>query len=182
MAFLEFLLNKKSKSKIKLVLKIKIMQMKIIGMGIIVSLVLISSQKIAAQKPPSNLPPNAIAATTNGYSMTAKINGKEYKAAFMMPPEETEQIVGFYNGDKYIGLPYDKKYFVVGKKISFSDHHVDLTTNDDVKVWDGSKGEMEITKVTGDWVEGKFYFTGYSYDNKKSIEVTNGFFRISLKK
>ncbi len=53
--------------------------------------------------------------------MTAKINGKDCKASFMMPPDKTGQIVGFYNGDKYIGLPYHKKYFVVGKKISFSD-------------------------------------------------------------
>ena len=99
-----------------------------------------------------------------------------------MPPDKTMQIFGFYNGDKYIGLPYNKKYFIVGKKIEFSDHNADLTTNDDVQVWNGRDGEMEITKVNGKWVEGKFFFTGYSYDNKKTIEVTDGFFRIATDK
>jgi hypothetical protein len=100
----------------------------------------------------------------------------------MMPPEDAEQIVGFYNGDKYIGLPYQKKYFVTGNKISLSDQNADLTTNDNVQVWNGRKGEMEITKVNGNWVEGKFFFTGYSYDNKHTIEVNNGFFRIPMPK
>lgn len=127
------------------------------------------------------LPPSSIPAT-GGYTMTAKINGKIVKAHSMMPPDKTIQIVGFYDGDKYIGLPYNKKYFVVGKKIEFSDHNADLTTNDEVQVWNGREGEMEITKVNGKWVEGKFSFTGYSYDNKKTIKVTDGFFRIATDK
>ena len=129
-----------------------------------------------------SLPPDAIPVTPTGYFMTAKINGKDCKASFMMPADKTEQIVGFYSGDKYIGLPYQKKYFVAGTKISFSDVHADLTSKDDVQVWSGRKGEMKITKVTGKWAEGEFFFTGYSYDNKKTIEVTNGFFRIALDK
>jgi hypothetical protein len=51
--------------------------------------------------------------------MTAKINGKDCTATFMMPADETGQIVGFYSGDRYIGLPYDKSFFVVGKKNFF---------------------------------------------------------------
>jgi hypothetical protein len=137
---------------------------------------------MAQKRNSSELPPSAIAVAPGGYTMTAKINGKDYTATFMMPADETGQIVGFYNGDKYIGLPYDKSYFVVGNKISFEDHNADLTTNDDVQVWSGRKGEMEITKVNGKWAEGKFYFTGYSYDNKKTILVMNGFFRIAIGK
>jgi hypothetical protein len=159
------------------------MMRKIIILSTTIILFFSTAQKSVAQKNGSNgLPANAIATSTSGYSMTAKINGKDCKASFMMPADETEQIVGFYSGDKYIGLPYDRKYFVAGKKISFSDQNADLTTNDDVQVWNGRKGEMVITKVTGKWAEGTFFFTGYSYDNKKSITVTNGFFRIAFGK
>ena len=155
---------------------------KLLALAITGFVVFASAGKGNAQNRNSNeLLPGAIPAT-GGYTMTAKINGKIVKAHSMMPPDKTMQIVGFYNGDKYIGLPYNKKYFVVGKKIEFSDHNADLTTNDDVQVWNGREGEMEITKVNGKWVEGKFFFTGYSYDNKKTIEVTDGFFRIALDK
>ncbi|MDP4259318.1 MAG: hypothetical protein Q8937_13905 [Bacteroidota bacterium] len=129
----------------------------------------------------ATLPPGAIPVTAGGASMTAKINGKACTAHAMMPPDQAGEIVGFYDGDKYIGLPYKKRNMVAGKKINFSDENADLTTHDRVQVWGGRKGEMEITKVAGQWVEGKFFFTGYSYDNKQTIEVTNGFFRIQLK-
>jgi hypothetical protein len=156
---------------------------KFLALTITVILVFASAGKSDAQNhTPNGLPPGAIPATAGGYSMTAKINGKDCKASYMMPADKTGQIVGFYSGDKYIGLPYHKKYFVVGKKFSFSEENADLTTNDDVGVWNGRKGEMEITKVNSNWVEGKFFFTGYSYDNKKKIEVTDGFFRIALDK
>lgn len=154
-------------------------------LALVVTIILVFAFVIksdAQNRNSTGLPPGVIPVTAAGYTMTAKINGKECKALFMMPADKTGQIVGFYNGDKYIGLPYNKKYFVVGKKIKFSEHNADLTTNDDVQVWNGRKGEMEITKVNGKWVEGKFSFTGYSYDNKKTIEVTDGFFRIATDK
>ena len=155
---------------------------KLLALVITDFLVFAPAGKIDAQNhTPNDLPPGAILTSAAGYSMTAKINGKACKAYFMMPPDKAEQIVGFYNGDKYIGLPYQGKDFVAGNKIYFANAHTILTTNDDVQVWDGRKGEMEITKVTDTYAEGKFFFTGYSYDNKKTIEVTNGFFRILLR-
>ena len=145
-------------------------------------LIVASVQKMCAQKTGLNgLPQGAVPATTNGFTMTAKINGKAIKAHAMMPPEKAGEIVGFYDGDKYIGLPYYKRNMVAGNKFNFSSENADLTTNDDTQVWNGRKGEMEITKVSGGWVEGRFFFTGYSYDNKKTIEVTEGFFRIQVK-
>jgi len=156
---------------------------KLLSLAIAGILVFASPGKSDAQNhDPNGLPPGAIPATTGGYFMTAKINGKACKAHAMMPLDKAGEIVGFYDGDKYIGLPYHKKDLVVGKKISFSDENADLTSNDEVQVWNGRKGEMEITKVNGNWAEGKFFFTGYSYDSKKKIEVTNGFFRIALDK
>jgi hypothetical protein len=145
-------------------------------------LLLGSSEKILAQKTSlTGLPQGAIPATLGGFTMTAKINGKPCRAHAMMPPGKAGEIVGFYEGDKYIGLPYSKANMLTGKKINFGDENADLTTNDNVQVWNGRKGQMEITKVTGQWVEGKFYFTGYSYDNKKTINVADGFFRILLR-
>lgn len=141
----------------------------------------LTEQSSAQNHSLKGLPPTVILVTTGGYNMTAKINGKDCKAFAMMPPDKAEQIIGFYDGDKYIGLPYHKNAFVTGKKIYFSNENADLTTNDKVEVWNGRKGEMEITKVTATYIEGKFFFTGYSYDNKKTIEVSNGFFRILLK-
>jgi len=141
-----------------------------------------SIQKSIAQKSILNgLPPGAVVAASNGFTMTAKLDDKAIKANAMMPPDKAGEIVGFYDGDKYIGLPYNKESMVAGKKTDFTNGNATLTTNDATQVWNGRKGEMEITKVTGQWIEGKFSFTGYSYDNKKSIEVTDGFFRIPVK-
>ena len=128
-----------------------------------------------------NLPAGAVRTTVSGYTMRAKINGKLCTASFMMPPESAEQIVGFYDGDKYFGLPYNKKNFIAGNKLSFDDANADLTTNDEVQVWNGRDGIMEITSVNASWVEGKFFFTGHSYDAKHTITVTEGFFRIPVK-
>jgi len=49
-----------------------------------------------------------------------------------------------------------------------------------VAIWGGRKGEMEITKVDDKWVEGEFYFTAIASETDKTMEVTEGFFRISI--
>jgi hypothetical protein len=51
--------------------------------------------------------------------------------------------------------------------------------NDDVVIYGGNTGEMEITKADGNWAEGKFFFT-CSGSTDKTVSVTDGFFRISL--
>jgi len=50
--------------------------------------------------------------------------------------------------------------------------------NHDEGMWVGLKGEMEITKVADNWVEGKFFFTGKNSESSKIVEVTDGVFRI----
>ncbi len=126
----------------------------------------------------------AMATSDDGWNMKAKINGKDYSAYSVWLPEGEHEIVGFYDGDKYIGLNYHPKDLVVGNKLSFSDLNAVLTTDDSVGIRSGNKGELEITKADGKWIEGKFFFTADSYDAKKSktIEVTNGFFRIGANK
>jgi hypothetical protein len=126
--------------------------------------------------------PGTIATKENGWSMKAKINGKQWTAASMMPPDAAGRIIGYYN-DEYIGLPYDRRSLVVGKRITFGENNaVDLATNDDVGMWGGRKGEMEITKVDDNWAEGKFFFTGSTSTSPKTVDVSDGSFRISLEK
>ncbi|MCW3091466.1 MAG: hypothetical protein JWP81_2535 [Ferruginibacter sp.] len=122
--------------------------------------------------------PGGIPTTAGGWTMTAKIKDKNWTANSIMPPEAAGRIVGDDNGVS-ISLPYDRRDMVPGKKTTFShDNAVDLMTNDEVGLWGGYSGEMEVTKVDNEWAEGKFFFTGASDDKK--IEVTEGVFRISM--
>jgi hypothetical protein len=128
------------------------------------------------------LMPGTIATSPGGYAMKARLNGKDWVAVSMMPQEASGRIVGYRNGE-YIGLPYDRRYLVVGKTIKFGDNQaVDLATNDDVGIWGGRKGEMQITKVDDTSAEGTFFFTASSSRTTKTVEVTDGSFRILLGK
>ena len=124
--------------------------------------------------------PGGIPTTEGGWTMKAKIDGKDWVANSIIPPDIAGRISGD-NGSESIGLPYDRRDIVVGEKTKFSETNaVDLMTHDDVGIWGGRKGEMEITKVDNNWAEGKFFFTGSTSRSDKTIEVTDGFFRISM--
>jgi hypothetical protein len=121
--------------------------------------------------------PGTVATSESGYYMKATINGKEWTASEMMPPERPSRIIG-YNNKESISLPYDRRDMVVGNKTNFKNSAVDLMLNDDVGIWGGHSGEMEITKVDDKSAEGKFYFTADGLQSDKKMEVTNGVFRI----
>jgi hypothetical protein len=124
--------------------------------------------------------PGGIATTAGGWTMTAKVAGTKWSANSLMPPDAAGRIVGDNDGIT-ISLPYDRREMVVGKKNEFSQNNaVDLFTPDGIGIWGGYAGQMEITKVDGDWVEGTFFVTGSSDDPNKKLEVTDGFFRISM--
>jgi len=126
--------------------------------------------------------PGAVPTTATGYMMNAKRDGKYWSATSMMPPDAAGRIIGYNNGE-YIGLPYNSRGLVVGKKEVFGeDNAVDLATNDKESIWGGRKGEMEITKLGDDWAEGKFFFTAIGSRSGKTMEITEGFFRIPLVK
>ena len=126
--------------------------------------------------------PGGIPTTEAGWTMKAKIDGKDWVANSIMPPDLAGRISGDNNGES-IGLPYNRKNIIVGEKTKFSENNaVDLMTHDDVGIWGGRKGEMEITKVDDNWAEGTFFFTGSTSSSGKTIEVTDGFFRISMAK
>jgi hypothetical protein len=124
--------------------------------------------------------PDSIPTTQGGFTMTAKINGKDWKATAMMPPDRAGLIFGENNGES-ISLPYyDKRSFLANTKTKLDG--VEMRLNDDVSLWTAKTGEMEITKVNDNWAEGKFFFTASGFQSDKTIEVTDGFFRISLAK
>ena len=127
--------------------------------------------------------PDGIPTTAGGWKMTAKINGREWTANSIMPLEATGRIIGDNSGESF-GFPYDRRDMEVGHKEIFGQHNnVQISTIEDgeIEYWDGFKGEMEITKLERDWVEGKFFVTGKrTTDSSKTVEITDGFFRISI--
>lgn len=126
--------------------------------------------------------PGSVATSLNGYYMKCKIDGKDWVADSMMPADATGRILGYYN-KAYISFPYNRRDMVPGKKIKISTNRaVDFVNNTD-GICGGTIGQMNITKADDNWAEGNFFFTVTScLDNpNKKIEVTSGFFRISLK-
>ena len=140
------------------------------------------AKKLAKQEKAllEELTPGSIPTAEGGWMMKAKIKGKDWQASSMMPTEATGRIIGS-RGKESISLPYDRRYLVSGQIIKFSDHQaVDIFLDDEVGIWGGRKGQMEITKVDGKWAEGKFYVTGSTLKGDKTVEVTEGVFRVSL--
>lgn len=138
------------------------------------------AKKLAGQIQ-SAVTPGTIPTKDGGWTMKAKIKDENWVAVSMMPATVAGRIIGYFNNE-YISLPYNRRYLYVGNKIKFSESNaVDLAVNDDIGLYGGRKGEMEITKVDDNWAEGKFYFTGSTVrGSTKTVEVTDGFFRISL--
>ena len=126
--------------------------------------------------------PGGIPTTEGGWTMKAKIDGKDWVATSIFPPDRAGLIAGDNNGES-ISLPYyDRRNFLANKIKKLGDGHdaVDMRLNDDIVLWSASKGEMELTKVDDNWAEGKFSFTAKGFQSDKTIEVTDGFFRISI--
>ena len=138
---------------------------------------------IAEKNAIETLKPGTIAATTGGWTMTAKIDGRDWKATSLMSPEAAGRYIGYYK-DEYIGLPrFEQKYAQLGKKIIFKEGNaVDLSVSGDDNFYGGYSGEMEITKLNGDWLEAKFHFTATSHGSDRTIRVTDGFYRIQYGK
>lgn len=121
-----------------------------------------------------------------GYSMSAKINGKEWTANAMYPTntDDSKRIMAENNGVS-IGftLGIDWQNMAPGNERKFTGNNVaDVSTNDEVGTWDGNKGEVIITKVENGWAEGTFHFTATSFNSDKTLQVTDGKFRFQLPK
>ena len=126
--------------------------------------------------------PGTMATTTGGWTMTATVDGKAWKAGSIMPPAAAGRIIGYFGKTNYIGLPaFEKRYAKVGSKRDFSkEQGVDILQEGENSVYQISTGSMEITKMNGDWAEGTFHFTLSTTDGSKKVTVTDGFLRVQL--
>jgi hypothetical protein len=136
-------------------------------------------EKAAAIK--EAIKPGTIAATSNGFTMNAKINGSYWVASSMVPPDAAGRIVGYYK-KQYIGLPYNKTSIATGKKIILNEDEAADIFLDDGCLYPLTKGEIEIIKVDGSWAEGKFFFTTSCSSINKVVKIKDGFFRIPFTK
>jgi hypothetical protein len=126
--------------------------------------------------------PGTIPTKADGYTMRAKINGKEWTAVSMMPLQAADRVIG-YRGDSYIGFGLRARSATVGKPIAFSENNAaDLSIEGDDAFWGGRTGEMVITKMDAQWIEGTFRFTATSQSSgsSKKVEVTDGVFRAAM--
>ena len=87
-----------------------------------------------------------------------------------------------YQGGSYLGFALNLREVRVGKKIELNEDNAADLSLDGVEggMWGGRKGEVVITKVDEQWIEGTFYFTGDSHSTKKIVAVTEGFFRVAM--
>ncbi|MET0463219.1 MAG: hypothetical protein ABW007_08690 [Chitinophagaceae bacterium] len=136
------------------------------------------TQKAIAAARPGTVPTNA-----GSWTLTATMDGKNWKAESMYPPDEAARIIG-YIGNSYISLPNIQRQFAkVGeKKLLGENNAVDVNIDGDPAFYAGKNGEMVITKMEGDWIEGTFFFTATSSSSSKKIVVTNGFFKVKYTK
>ncbi|MCE7065100.1 hypothetical protein [Dyadobacter sp. CY326] len=119
--------------------------------------------------------PGTVKTTSGGWTMTAKVNGKQWTATSIMPPAAAGTIVGYVGGESYLMMySFEKRSAKVGRQAKLGDgYSVDYWINDG-PVYSKYKGIMEITAINGDWVEGKFQFTA------PGLTVTDGFYRVQL--
>jgi len=121
--------------------------------------------------------PAQVQVSSDGYHMSATINGKEWKATSMLDPSASAKIIG-YTGQKYVSLPYNSNPSS-GKKIKLSnDNQVDLNLSFAPSINSTESGEIEITSVEGGWVEGTFHCTLKEANGSKVTEITDGKFRL----
>lgn len=129
-------------------------------------------QNSVAEYTPGNVP-----TSSDGFYRKATINGKEWIAKDMMPPERLDRIIG-YNGEEYISLPYERRNILAGNKTNFKNDAIDISLNDDFGIWGGHSVEMEITNVDDTSAEGKFHLTADGLQTDKKLQLTDGSFRI----
>ena len=119
--------------------------------------------------------------TDGGYTMTASIDGKPWKAQAMYSIDMNSSIHACY-AESTIDLP-DPGDSKAGTKIVFGHGHGPIfAPPGPFDLYTVPTGQMEITKVNGNWIEGTFSFTAVVQDNpSKKMEITNGFFRVAKK-
>ena len=119
--------------------------------------------------------PGTVPTKSGGWTMTAKVNGKQWTASSIMPPAAAGTIVGYVGDESYMMMySFKKSSAKVGRQVKLGDgYSVDYWIKGG-KVYSNYTGTMEITAINGNWVEGKFQFTA------AGLTVTDGFYRVEL--
>jgi len=140
-------------------------------------------QTAVAQNSPGSIP-----TSPNGYYMKCKVDGKDWEAVSMMPISVANRVIGNVGGGGYIGIgSLDGKeqpgaIFTIGDgngaDAYFPNDKTLIDKDDNVILMDISLGKIKITKVDGEWMEGRFYFTKSSSTSDKKIVITDGVFRV----
>jgi hypothetical protein len=118
---------------------------------------------------------------SEGSTMSATIDGKPWKARSVYSPAIVNKVLGIYQ-ECTITLPYYAQW-KAGDKATFSERYqVLFEPPAGGGIWFGNTGHMEITRVSGEWMDGTFSFTATMSGSVKKIEVTNGVFHINMKK
>jgi hypothetical protein len=124
--------------------------------------------------------PGSIPTSATGYTMKAKIDGKDWTAVSMMPVEGIDRVIGYVGDGGYIGLGVSQRVHA-GQELHIGDGNAaDLYIVGGQDLLDKTKGLINITKQDGQWLEGTFSFTAASSQSSKVITVTDGVFRLPL--
>ncbi|HVG15349.1 MAG TPA: DUF6252 family protein [Chitinophagaceae bacterium] len=127
--------------------------------------------------------PGSLPTSEAGYYMKAKINGADWSASHMMPDDAATSSYKTIQGEspgRSIYFQLWKRGIEPGKKIPFSDNRAATLSVNDSEFFHGSQGEVEITKMDDQWMEGNFHFTGTTNSSDERVEVTDGSFRVAL--
>jgi hypothetical protein len=115
---------------------------------------------------------------TKGAYLKATIDGKKWEATRIGPfygPESSYKLVSGETDDIKINFQLHKP--ATGMKREFTSDNVANFITDE-GFFSGNKGQVNVTKVDGQWIEGTFYFTASGSSSGKTYELTNGMFRI----
>lgn len=134
------------------------------------------------QKTMAENSPEAKFVDESGVYMTAKIDGREWSAVTMIPDNNersTQKRIRGEKGEDNITFQLWKQGIEAGKKVPFSESNpAGIFLENDPALLSGQKGEVEITKLDDEWLEGVFHFTATSPNSSKKVEVTDGRFRV----
>lgn len=163
--------------------------MKLVSLSLLLMITVMSCQGQTAAKKQAEaiektmkaLEPGRERTSASGWTMTCVIDGRKWTASSMFPPEPSGRFIGYYDKD-FISFPrIQRRWLEVGTKRKIShEWAADFSLGADPDIYAGYTGELEITAMNGDWVEGKFFFTATSSRSNKKYEVTNGFFRVKV--
>ena len=133
------------------------------------------------QKTVQEASPGAIASSANGSYLTAKLNGVDWSASQMVPEQHAGsryKLIRGENGSETITFQIWKPRMETGKKVPFSETSSATLFLGGADIMSGHTGEVEITRMDPEWLEGRFYFTAKAVRSGKTVEVTEGRFRV----